>query len=586
MKAWQDPSVRPPESAFIILDPDVADQKRKNLFKWLESVFPRFNWRSHIFVINSGQGDGIQTEEELIQIGCCFLEENGFATLYVHPFVKARHSDARQREEWEKLISPARSFQKQAYELQSETRLYITPIIDLRELGEPGEASIEEALNTAGFFSSRLATPSLYLPGRILEGLVERADNDEIRFFIDPDKTGLAAQLWVSHVFETLLGRVIEEEQTLLFPCTPHLVVDEKRQEVFSCFKQWEAGESGVSFDQAKMNDPVLPGAVRGDHCPGCIGRSVLSMRENIMANNRVKEGRQVCFKLALALAEQKRHGLAAGLAHHAFELSDSNEDRAAALVHEGLCLRDSRKLEEADEVLKLADEYSKDKGLIAYHRGRVQFDWRDYIEALDRFEEALEYGSQQVPIKDMCFEMALCHINIEEYKEARPYLDRSLAPGQKTTPVSFYRGICELGEAKVQTALDHFEEALQLGPSEEDLGRVLFYIGTCYKELELFEDAIDVLKKAIKADPEDLTNHNLLGFCYYKTKQHEKAVECFRLAVEIDPHSAIDWANLGSNLRDLGSIEEAIEAYKKALSLDPTIGFARENLARLTKLQ
>jgi ribosomal protein S12 methylthiotransferase accessory factor len=53
---------------------------------------------------------------------------------------------------------------------------------------------------------------------------------------------------------------------------------------------------------------------------------------------------------------------------------------------------------------------------------------------------------------------------------------------------------------------------------------------------------------------------------------------------VEINPGSAIDWASLGSNLRDLGRIDEAIEMYEKALSLDPSIGFARENLAKLTR--
>jgi len=307
-------------------------------------------------------------------------------------------------------------------------------------------------------------------------------------------------------------------------------------------------------------------------------------MRKNLKANNREKEGRQVYFKLALALAGHKRHGLAAGLAHHAFELSASNEDKAAALIHEGLCLRDSRQLEKAEEVLKLAGEYTDDQGLVAYHRGSVQFEWRDYIEALDRFAEALESGSKEVPVEDICFEMALCHINIEEYKEARPYLDRSLKPGQNKPTVSFYRGICDHGEGRILEAMDHFGEALRLGPAQEDLGRVLFYFASCLKELGRFEEAIDVLKSAISADPEDLPNHNLLGYCYYRTKQHEKAVECFRRAVEIDPRSGIDWANLGSNLRDLGRIEEAIQMYKKALSLDPFIGFARENLEKLTK--
>jgi tetratricopeptide (TPR) repeat protein len=248
--------------------------------------------------------------------------------------------------------------------------------------------------------------------------------------------------------------------------------------------------------------------------------------------------------------------------------------------------LRNAREFKRADDALRLAGEYAEDSGFVTYHRGKVQFEWGDPIEALKWFEEALASGSRQVPIKDLLFEMALSHIQLEEYKEARGYLERSLKPGERESPVSFYLGVCDLAEGAVERAMGHFSEALALDPAEEDLSRVLFYIGTCLKEMERFEDAIDVLKRAVAADPEDILNHNLLGLCYYKLGRHRAAVACFERAVEIDPRSAIDWASLGSNLRDLGRIDDAIAAYRKALSLDPTIGFARENLAKLAREQ
>jgi ribosomal protein S12 methylthiotransferase accessory factor len=212
-----------------------------------------------------------------------------------------------------------------------------------------------------------------------------------------------------------------------------------------------------------------------------------------------------------------------------------------------------------------------------------VQFAWRDYIEALDRFEEALKSPSREVPPGDLHFQMALSHIHLEEYAEARSHLNRCLEQGESSAPVHFYCGICDLGQGKVEQALARFREALRAGPAREDLGRVLFYTGNCLKELERYPEAIEELRKAVEADPEDIANHNLLGFCYYKTGRHEEAVECFRRAVEIDPRSGIDWANLASNLRDLGRTDEAVTLYRKALALDPTIEFARENLARLT---
>jgi tetratricopeptide (TPR) repeat protein len=305
-------------------------------------------------------------------------------------------------------------------------------------------------------------------------------------------------------------------------------------------------------------------------------------MRQNLFVNEREVEGRRVFFKLSLELAGIGRLGAAAELAHAAFTFSNTDADRTAALIQRALCLRELGRLEEADSALETASKFALDLGEIAYHRGRVQFVWRDYIEALEWFEEALKSGSGQVPVEDMCFEMALCHINIEEYPEARPYLDRSQKTGGLRAPVIFYQGICDYGEKDYGTALSRFREALAAGPAPEDLGRVLFYKGSCLKELERFDEAAEVLREAVAADPDDLANYNLLGFCYYKLKRHEEAVACFLRAVEIDPTSGIDWANLASNLRDLGRTKEAVAMYKKALSLDPTIGFARENLEKL----
>jgi ribosomal protein S12 methylthiotransferase accessory factor len=91
------------------------------------------------------------------------------------------------------------------------------------------------------------------------------------------------------------------------------------------------------------------------------------------------------------------------------------------------------------------------------------------------------------------------------------------------------------------------------------------------------------VLERAVKLDASEIAVFNLLGFCFYKTAGHARAVDCFERAIELDPRSAIDYANLATNLRELGRTGEAIAAYRKALSLDPNIGFARDNLQKLT---
>jgi ribosomal protein S12 methylthiotransferase accessory factor len=211
-----------------------------------------------------------------------------------------------------------------------------------------------------------------------------------------------------------------------------------------------------------------------------------------------------------------------------------------------------------------------------------VQFEWRDYIEALEHFESALASGSTAVPEGDLFFHMAASHIQIAEYGEARPYLERWRATGQRRAVMHYYSGLCDVGEGKFESALSEFQAAEQAGPSHEDLGSVLCYSGLCLKELGRYGEAISVLERAVASDPNEASIHNLLGYCYYKAARHTDAVLCFQRALKLDPRSALDYANLATNLRELGRRDEAISMYKKALSLDPTLSIARENLDKL----
>jgi len=147
---------------------------------------------------------------------------------------------------------------------------------------------------------------------------------------------------------------------------------------------------------------------------------------------------------------------------------------------------------------------------------------------------------------------------------------------------VKFFLGLSHLSLNEPGTALLCLEEALKLGPKQEDIPSIYSYMGVCLKDQERYADAIKVLKKAEQYDSERTDVHNLLGFCYFKLKDHEKAIESFRNVLKLDPTSAIDYANIASNYRDMGKREMAIRHYKLALELDETIDFARENLRKL----
>jgi ribosomal protein S12 methylthiotransferase accessory factor len=136
--------------------------------------------------------------------------------------------------------------------------------------------------------------------------------------------------------------------------------------------------------------------------------------------------------------------------------------------------------------------------------------------------------------------------------------------------------------QGRPDDALNLLKRSLELSPDPGEIGSIYVHIASCHKELEQFDEALDALDLAEKANPELKEIFNLRGFCYYKQKKHHEAIEAFERALDLDPGSAIDYANIGSNLRELGHKDEAIRLYRIALELDPDIDFARESLRKL----
>ncbi|MFZ2039901.1 MAG: YcaO-like family protein, partial [Desulfobacterales bacterium] len=145
-----------------------------------------------------------------------------------------------------------------------------------------------------------------------------------------------------------------------------------------------------------------------------------------------------------------------------------------------------------------------------------------------------------------------------------------------------FYLGSCHLAVGDPQAALPYLQKALDLGPPPEEVASIYSYLGVCLKDLGRYREALRVLEEGARIDAERTDIFNLKGFCHFMLKEHREAIRNFERVLALNPGSAIDYANIGSNYRELGEIDQAIRHYEIALSLDPTIGFARDNLARL----
>jgi ribosomal protein S12 methylthiotransferase accessory factor len=148
---------------------------------------------------------------------------------------------------------------------------------------------------------------------------------------------------------------------------------------------------------------------------------------------------------------------------------------------------------------------------------------------------------------------------------------------------LDFFQAQALLEAGQVEAAVPLLNRALDSNPNEQDVPGILTYLGLAHKDLENYDQAIELLSRSTELDDERRDTFNLLGFCYFKTKRHEKAVQAFEKVLRIDPGSGIDHANIGTNYREMGRTEEAVRYYKTALRLDPTLDWVRDNIAKLT---
>jgi len=546
-----------PPVEWLFLD---ADTPTGLLEPWLAAALPHCAWSCHV-VAAGGDPDG-----RLLKKVVDYLEREEVAMVYFHLVADSGFGPA---PGIEGLLDAAARFQNEAYRERTGARLVPLPILEVAAGADPGAA-----LKTAGELAGRLAKPSLLLWDQPTEATVTTAAALGLRLYLGSQALDVSIFeiLTAAHVLDSTMAR-IDGADELLGPCWTHNVIAGGR--VFDCSQQWRRGRSRDELADGQppawQPDPSL--------CAGCIADTIAGMGPSLIANQRQHEGRELALRASSALVDTGAHPTAAEVALTAAELSRVPEERADALIQTALCRLAAGQLKLADQALVESAESGASPGLIAYHRAHVQVAWRDDIEALDRFAEALALGLDTVSVQDLHFEMALSHIRLEEWPDARTHLERSGGP---SAAIAFNLGVCDVNDSQAERALGHFDHALEIGPPEEDLGRVRFFRGFCLKELERYEEAAEDLALSIDLEEAELAHHNSLGFCLFKLGRYDEAVASFERAVAVDPGSAVDWANIGVNLERAGERERAAEMYRKALGMDGTIGFAREGLERV----
>jgi Flp pilus assembly protein TadD len=133
---------------------------------------------------------------------------------------------------------------------------------------------------------------------------------------------------------------------------------------------------------------------------------------------------------------------------------------------------------------------------------------------------------------------------------------------------VYFARGVTRERTGYWQEAEADFRRALELRP---DQPQVLNYLGYTYVELgENLDEALDLIEKAVAAQPNSGYIVDSLGWVYYRLGRYQEAVDQLERATELMPTDPILTDHLGDALWAVDRKREARFQWRRALSFDP----------------
>jgi tetratricopeptide (TPR) repeat protein len=158
----------------------------------------------------------------------------------------------------------------------------------------------------------------------------------------------------------------------------------------------------------------------------------------------------------------------------------------------------------------------------------------------------------------------------------------KALNKNEKFTPAMLVMAKAYYKLGKYEWVRTLWEMMQQSGASDAEKGEMFQILAFMERGKQNGPGAIDMLKKATQARPENAIMWNNLGAQYLEAKNYREAAPVLEKAVQLQPAFAKAHLNLGDAYRGLKDYERAQAEFQKALQLFPNYADAVFNLGIL----
>ncbi|MGD0461133.1 MAG: tetratricopeptide repeat-containing glycosyltransferase family protein [Tepidisphaeraceae bacterium] len=127
--------------------------------------------------------------------------------------------------------------------------------------------------------------------------------------------------------------------------------------------------------------------------------------------------------------------------------------------------------------------------------------------------------------------------------------------------------GLTHHRAGRLREAEDIYRQVLAEEPNHPEALQLLAGVAT---QIGRYDTAIDLLDKAIQANPNVALFHGNIGSLYLKIQRLDEAVAALERALQLDPQLAPAYYNLGGALSDKGEFHRAAAVFRTGISLNP----------------
>ena len=129
------------------------------------------------------------------------------------------------------------------------------------------------------------------------------------------------------------------------------------------------------------------------------------------------------------------------------------------------------------------------------------------------------------------------------------------------------------------KNAIRFFKEALSLA-DEESRDDIYLDLSMEYQNQNDYKSALNVLKEAIRVNPNNESAIYEIAFCYDQLEDFESSIKCYSDFIDENPYSFTAWYNLGNAYSKIDNYEKAIWAYDYCILINDDFGPVYFNIA------